>query len=105
MAWRRGRKGNPLVGAIIIAALIVFSIINGVSTSGRKADKGAWPDSGSATGSEAAYSYVLNTNTKKIHQPSCSSVMEMASHNREYTNKSAEELEREGYVKCQRCFG
>ncbi len=51
-----------------------------------------------------SYSYVLNTNTKRIHKPGCSSVYEMNPKNRQRTNKSIEELEAEGYVKCKRCF-
>ncbi|MBR4210833.1 MAG: hypothetical protein IKR84_00375 [Oscillibacter sp.] len=51
-----------------------------------------------------SYSYVLNTNTKRIHKPGCSSVYEMNPKNRQRTNKSIEELEAEGYQKCKRCF-
>lgn len=51
-----------------------------------------------------SYSYVLNTNTMRIHKPGCSSVTEMNPKNRQPTNKSIEELEAEGYVKCKRCF-
>ena len=51
-----------------------------------------------------SYSYVLNTNTLRIHKPDCSSVNEMNPKNRQPTNESIEELEAEGYVKCKRCF-
>ena len=51
-----------------------------------------------------SYSYVLNTNTKRIHKPTCSSVNEMNPNNRQPTNRSIEQLEAEGYVKCKRCF-
>ena len=53
---------------------------------------------------EKSYSYVLNTNTMRIHKPTCSSVNEMNPKNRQYTEESIEELEAEGYVKCKRCF-
>ena len=51
-----------------------------------------------------SYSYVLNTNTMRIHKPNCSSVNEMNPKNRQPTNESIAELEAEGYVKCKRCF-
>lgn len=44
--------------------------------------------------------YVLNTNTKKIHNPWCSSVPKISPKNYATTNKSVEELEAEGYTKC-----
>ena len=52
----------------------------------------------------SSYSYVLNTNTMRIHKPDCSSVNEMNPKNRQPTNESIAELEAEGYVKCKRCF-
>lgn len=62
------------------------------------------PHSEPAEQPEKSYSYVLNTNTMRIHKPSCSSVTEMNPKNRQYTEESIEALEAEGYVKCKRCF-
>lgn len=50
------------------------------------------------------FTYALNTNTLKIHKPGCSSVGEMSPHNLQWTHKSLDELESEGYEKCKRCF-
>lgn len=47
--------------------------------------------------------YILNTNTMKIHYPSCSSVGKMSEQNKMETNKSVDELEAEGYVPCKIC--
>ncbi len=47
--------------------------------------------------------YVLNTNTRKFHKPSCDSVFEMADHNREYVYQSREEIIADGYEPCRRC--
>ena len=47
--------------------------------------------------------YVLNINTGKFHKISCSSVEQMSEENREYTNKSREEIIEEGYEPCKRC--
>ena len=48
--------------------------------------------------------YVLNTNTMKIHVPSCSSVDRISPKNYATTNLSIPELEEEGYSRCGRCL-
>lgn len=47
--------------------------------------------------------YVLNNNTKKFHNPSCSSVDTIKPKNREDTTKSRDEIINSGYVPCKRC--
>ncbi len=47
--------------------------------------------------------YVLNTNTKKFHNKSCSSVQSMDEQNREEYTGSREELISQGYEPCGRC--
>lgn len=48
--------------------------------------------------------YILNTNTKKIHYPDCSSVQNMAEKNKqEYTGDIADLLD-DGYTTCGNCF-
>lgn len=47
--------------------------------------------------------YVLNTNSKKIHRPDCSSVKSMNESNKQETNESIADLEAQGYTACQRC--
>lgn len=52
-----------------------------------------------STGTE----YILNTNTKKFHYPSCSSVKQMkASNKKEYTG-SMDDLIAQGYDPCKKC--
>ena len=52
-----------------------------------------------STGTE----YILNTNTKKFHYPSCSSVKQMkASNKKEYTG-SRDNLIAQGYDPCKKC--
>ncbi len=47
--------------------------------------------------------YVLNTNTKKIHRPSCSSVTDIAEENREdFTGDIGEKI-KDGYALCKKC--
>ena len=55
------------------------------------------------TDNDDTYSYVLNTNTKKIHLPSCESVKDTKEKNKAYTNKTVDELKSDGYKPCQRC--
>ena len=47
--------------------------------------------------------YVLNTNTMKFHYPTCSSVGQMAEHNKEYATESREELMKRGFSPCGNC--
>lgn len=47
--------------------------------------------------------YILNVNTKKIHYPSCSSVIQMKDKNKQETALSREELISQGYTPCGRC--
>ncbi|MBD5524535.1 MAG: hypothetical protein HDR04_08960 [Lachnospiraceae bacterium] len=53
---------------------------------------------------ETTATYVLNTNTMKIHHPSCSSVAKIAPHNYATSNQSIDELKAQGYDTCKRCF-
>ncbi|MCD8084060.1 MAG: DNA/RNA non-specific endonuclease [Clostridiales bacterium] len=47
--------------------------------------------------------YVLNTNSKKFHRPSCSSVSKMKSSNRMDVTESRDEVIARGYVPCKNC--
>ncbi len=50
---------------------------------------------------EAAY--ILNTNTRKFHDPSCPSVLEMKEKNKKSFNGNRDEAISQGYVPCKRC--
>lgn len=47
--------------------------------------------------------YILNTNTKKFHYPTCNSVNEMAEKNKQVYSGSRDEIITMGYVPCKRC--
>lgn len=47
--------------------------------------------------------YVLNTNTKKFHLPSCSSADDIKATNRQEYSGNREDLIAQGYVPCKRC--
>ena len=52
---------------------------------------------------EPKVTYVANTNTKKFHVPSCSSVTDMKESNKWYFTGAREELIAQGYEPCKRC--
>lgn len=47
--------------------------------------------------------YILNTNSKKIHSPSCSSVNKMAEKNKQEYSGSKNDLITQGYTACKIC--
>lgn len=61
--------------------------------------------SGSASNgtSSAETTYILNTNTKKFHYPSCSSVKQMKDKNKKKVTGSRDEIIKMGYDPCKRC--
>ncbi|MBR6120374.1 MAG: hypothetical protein IKQ04_08670 [Oscillospiraceae bacterium] len=61
------------------------------------------PEPESEAEPEAQVRYVANTNTKKFHTPSCSSVTDMKESNKLYFTGSREELIAQGYEPCKRC--
>ena len=52
---------------------------------------------------DTSVSYVLNTNTKKFHYPSCSSVNSMKDKNKDYYTGSRDDVIAMGYEPCKRC--
>lgn len=48
--------------------------------------------------------YVVNTNTKKFHKPTCSSVSRISDKNRMNYKGTRDELIERGYVPCKRCY-
>lgn len=58
---------------------------------------------GNSYSAKADTTYIINTNTKKFHRPTCPSVKRMASGNTVETNKSRSELISEGYTPCDIC--
>lgn len=55
------------------------------------------------TSEKTAEDYIVNTNTKKYHAPSCPSVEDIKPSNRMDYRGRAEELEQQGYEACKRC--
>ena len=49
--------------------------------------------------------YILNTNTKKFHLPTCSSVNSMSEKNKQIVNGTIDDIKGQGYTPCSRCLG
>lgn len=56
-----------------------------------------------ATESSPSYDYVLNTNSKKFHEPSCSSAKKISAKNRQDYHGTREALIQDGYEPCKNC--
>lgn len=52
---------------------------------------------------QVTYEFVLNTNTKKVHLPECSSVSEIRKKNRKDYKGSLQDIEEQGYEPCKNC--
>ena len=52
---------------------------------------------------EEKITYILNVNTRKFHNPSCSSVSDMKAHNKRDYSGTREDLLADGYEPCGRC--
>ncbi len=57
----------------------------------------------SSSQNETAQTYILNTDTKKIHRPTCSSVGQMNEKNKKNYEGTVQELENMGYTPCKKC--
>jgi len=56
-----------------------------------------------STDTTVSYDYVLNTNTKKFHYPSCASVNQMKDKNKQFFSGTRDELIANGYSPCGNC--
>ncbi len=96
---------NPTPESGAAAAGTSKSAADAVKTSARSAvSEGSGGSAGQTTkAQESGITYVVNTNTKKFHRPSCSSVDSMKSKNRWDCEESREQLINQGYQPCKRC--
>lgn len=97
----------------ILFNVFVHNVQPGITINYTTGDSQFGNDSASVTETEAVNNteteeatssgYVLNTNSKKIHKPTCHSAEKTAEKNKEYTTKTKEELLKEGYTPCKNC--
>ena len=72
-------------------------------TAGSAAQASSGGETAAGGTADVTGAYVLNTNTKKFHRPSCSSVAQMSPENKAAFSGSREELIAAGYDPCKRC--
>lgn len=65
---------------------------------------GAEPGADSDEASISEYSWILNTNSKRIHRPDCSQAENIAEKNRAYSSESLDKLISQGYKPCGSCM-
>lgn len=95
-------RAAPSVGAAVSGGTAASD--STVSKGSAAASAAAVTDASSAPADDSnELTYVVNTNTKKFHYPSCSSVSQIKQKNRLDTNASRDELISEGYAPCKRC--
>ncbi len=78
--------------------------INYADGTNRLSDETAQTDSSTADTDTASAHYVLNTSSKKYHDPSCSAVGKMSEKNRKDFTGTQAELEKEGYTPHSSCI-
>lgn len=76
--------------------------VSGTGTKGSADGGTVLSDSGAAT-EKGTTEYVLNTNSKKFHVPSCSSVDQMSAKNRQDVTDTRENIIGRGFDPCKRC--
>lgn len=90
-------------GEGILFCVYCYNVQPGVEIDYRTGDSRLADTSGIADSGEENTTYVLNTKTKKFHNPSCPSVETIAEENKQEVSKSRDELIAEGYAPCGRC--
>lgn len=92
-------------GADICFNVYIYNVQPGIEIDYATGD--SWPakSSGSVTTSDSngSQTFVLNTNSKKFHDPDCGSVDDMSSSNRENYKGSRSDLIQQGYEPCGNC--
>ena len=89
-------QGNSISFCVFVPNVQPGVSIDYSDGSSRPADSQSSPENEEAI-------YIVNTNTRRFHLPSCSSVREMKESNRENFTGSREELIEEGYIPCGKC--
>lgn len=93
------KRISPLIFAVI--SMILCVSCNG--SNGSETDRIVVYTEPAAATETVGIDYIINRNTGKFHYPDCSSVDQMAEHNKkEYTGDRAD-LILQGYEPCKRC--
>lgn len=77
--------------------------ISAFASNGGSSDGGELVRSEPPAPQQAAYNYVLNTNTMRFHYPSCNDVSKIKPENYQSAHDSRENVIAQGYVPCGHC--
>lgn len=98
--------GEILMKRIVVLIFAVISMILCVSCNGSNSsevDRIVVYAEPAATTEKVGIDYIINRNTGKFHYPDCSSVDQMAEHNKREYIGDRDDLVRQGYEPCKRC--
>ena len=101
-------KGEDIcfcIYAYNVQPCITIDYATGDSTAGENASSVYQSTASTSMESVSAVAdYILNTNTKKVHLPSCYSVDDMKASNRQHFHGTLKDAMVQGYVPCKRCL-
>ncbi len=80
-----------------------YNVQPGVTINYKTGDSKLSGKTSSSSPTSAKETYILNTNTKKFHKPSCSSVVRMSAKNKKQVKDSRDNIIADGYDPCKVC--
>lgn len=90
-------------GEGILFNVFCYNVQPGISIDYATGDSWLASEVSSGEASESAAEYILNTNSKKFHKPSCSSISQISDNNKQDYQGSREDLVAQGYEPCKKC--
>lgn len=90
-------------GEGILFNVFCYNVQPGISIDYATGDSWLASEATSGEASESAAEYILNTNSKKFHKPSCSSISQISDSNKQDYQRSREDLIAQGYEPCKKC--
>ena len=90
-------------GEGILFNVFCYNVQPGISIDYATGDSWLASKVSSGEASESAAEYILNTNSKKFHKPSCSSISKISDNNKQDYQGSREDLVAQGYEPCKKC--
>lgn len=90
-------------GEGILFNVFCYNVQPGISIDYATGDSWLASEGSSGEASESAAEYILNTNSKKFHKPSCSSISQISDGNKQDYQGSREDLIAQGYEPCKKC--
>ncbi len=90
-------------GEAVSFHVYVYNVQPGVRIDYATGDSQIAPEEQAGSDQETEETYILNTNTRRFHLPSCSSVSDIKDSNRKTYRGSRESLIRQGYSPCGSC--